>query len=152
MRALTISQPWASLIALGHKTLETRGWATKYRGPVAIHAGKGLPYSFATGQPLRIGQRFTLGPFEVERDKAGLLLRGESLSWPYRLPQGAVVATAYLAAVEPTKSDWPLSPERDYGDHSEGRYAWLLTDVEPIRQPALGVRGALGLWTWRPTS
>lgn len=38
MRALTLWQPWASLIALGAKTIETRSWSTKYRGPIAIHA------------------------------------------------------------------------------------------------------------------
>ena len=38
MKALTIWQPWASLIACGAKRYETRSWATKYRGPIAIHA------------------------------------------------------------------------------------------------------------------
>lgn len=40
MKALTIHQPWASLIAYGFKRFETRGWRTNYRGLVAIHAGK----------------------------------------------------------------------------------------------------------------
>lgn len=39
MKALTIRQPWASLIAHGVKTIETRSWRTHYRGPIAIHAG-----------------------------------------------------------------------------------------------------------------
>ena len=38
-RALTLHQPWASLIAIGAKTMETRSWSTSYRGPLAIHAG-----------------------------------------------------------------------------------------------------------------
>lgn len=37
MRILTLTQPWASLIAIGAKTLETRSWRTGYRGPLAIH-------------------------------------------------------------------------------------------------------------------
>jgi len=40
MRALTIHQPWASLIAAGLKTIETRAWATKHRGQIVIHAGQ----------------------------------------------------------------------------------------------------------------
>jgi hypothetical protein len=40
MKALTILQPWASLIACGEKQIETRSRAMKYRGPIAIHAGK----------------------------------------------------------------------------------------------------------------
>lgn len=40
MKAVTISQPFATLVALGAKTLETRSWATKHRGDLAIHAGQ----------------------------------------------------------------------------------------------------------------
>lgn len=40
MKALTIRQPWASLIAVGVKTIENRSWGTKHRGPLAIHAAK----------------------------------------------------------------------------------------------------------------
>ena len=40
MRVLTIWEPWASLIALGVKRVENRGWSTAYRGPLLIHAGK----------------------------------------------------------------------------------------------------------------
>ena len=42
MKALTIIQPWATLIASGHKMNETRSWKTNYRGEVLIHAGKNL--------------------------------------------------------------------------------------------------------------
>jgi hypothetical protein len=38
MRALSVKQPWASLIALGEKTIECRSWSTRYRGPLLIHA------------------------------------------------------------------------------------------------------------------
>ena len=38
MKAITIWQPWAEFIAAGVKHNETRSWATKYRGPIAIHA------------------------------------------------------------------------------------------------------------------
>ena len=40
MKALSIRQPWAGLILLGIKPVENRTWATKYRGPLVIHAGK----------------------------------------------------------------------------------------------------------------
>jgi hypothetical protein len=43
MKFLTIRQPWASLIAVGAKTIETRPFSTKYRGPLAIHAGLAWP-------------------------------------------------------------------------------------------------------------
>lgn len=39
LKALSIMQPWAWLIAAGHKDIENRTWRTDYRGPVLIHAG-----------------------------------------------------------------------------------------------------------------
>jgi hypothetical protein len=40
MKAITIIQPWATLLAIGEKKFETRSWGTKYRGELAIHASK----------------------------------------------------------------------------------------------------------------
>lgn len=40
MKAISLWQPWATLIATGAKQIETRSWATSYRGPIAIHAAK----------------------------------------------------------------------------------------------------------------
>lgn len=38
MKALSIRQPWAWLIAAGYKDIENRSWNTKYRGKFLIHA------------------------------------------------------------------------------------------------------------------
>lgn len=38
--AITLTEPWATLIAQGLKTEEYRTWRTHYRGPLAIHAGR----------------------------------------------------------------------------------------------------------------
>lgn len=42
MKAITIKQPFATLIAEGIKEYEFRTWKTKYRGEILIHAGKGI--------------------------------------------------------------------------------------------------------------
>ena len=42
IRAITLHQPWASAIALGMKSYETRSWDCDTPGPVAIHAGKSV--------------------------------------------------------------------------------------------------------------
>jgi hypothetical protein len=42
MKVLSLTQPWATLAAIGAKKIETRSWSTAYRGPLAIHAAKGL--------------------------------------------------------------------------------------------------------------
>lgn len=175
MKALTIRQPWASLIALGVKTIETRSW----RAPqsligqtIAIHAGKWQP------EP---GNEYGTGwwwhddcgdPIIVEQKPAH--------GWNQApAPLGAIVATATLAdclpmvdaedyeygdvtaphlAVLPSGSAawWYASDEdqigRDvsgqvpYGDFQPGRWAWMLTDVQPC--DPVPAKGKQGLWNW----
>jgi hypothetical protein len=40
MKVLSIRQPWAALIVHGMKDIENRSWATRYRGPVLVHASQ----------------------------------------------------------------------------------------------------------------
>lgn len=140
--AITIRQPYASLMALGFKQQETRSWDTKVRGPVAIHAGLAMP--------CRIGQRVEFGEFEVERDRGGLLLRSPLLSWPYRLPMGAVVGIGDLFQTRRTESleHSPSDRERALGDHTPGRWAWSITSMRPIRNP-IDAKGGQGWWKWQ---
>jgi hypothetical protein len=145
MKALTIRQPWASLIALGIKRNETRSWNTAHRGPLAIHAGSGT-----TGWGRR-GTRTQVGEYEVEQDGGGLLLRGPGLAWPYRLPLAAVIATVNVYDVKRTNSLelLPTDRERSLGDYSPGRFAWQTGSLIPLRPvPAVG---RLGLWEWTPS-
>jgi len=125
VKAISLWQPWASAIALGIKSVETRHWATRYTGPIAIHAAK----------------RWTTAEREfaaVERALGRL---------PARLPLGAIVATARLMGCRFTHDVRHQlgTIERLYGDYSDGRYAWFLTDVVALDEP-IGYRGAQGLF------
>lgn len=133
MKALTLTQPWASLVMSGDKRIETRSWSTAYRGPLAIHAAKGWDADarwFAS-------------------QVCGRILLGWDL--PEDLPRGAVLGTVELLDVQPT---WALNPserERFFGDYSPGRWGWIFGDFRNFAQPVLA-RGALGLWEWEPTA
>jgi len=48
MKAISLLQPWATLVVTGVKTIETRSWGTKYRGPILIHASQGKAGSIFT--------------------------------------------------------------------------------------------------------
>lgn len=140
MKALTLTQPWATLVALGAKRIETRTWHTKYTGPIAIHAAKGFP-KWAQETCWR-------DPFdEVLR---GLLGDG---TWkcidPKLLPTAAVIATANLDSCRSTSdvAGEISEQERAFGDYSAGRYAWSLSDVKVFYPPILA-KGAQGLWRW----
>jgi hypothetical protein len=41
MKAISVRQPWAALIALGVKDIENRAWRTSHRGPILVHASLG---------------------------------------------------------------------------------------------------------------
>jgi len=63
MKAITILEPWASLIAYGEKKIETRSWETKYRGRIVIHAGKSKKYIrgvIAKFNGIQLPDKFTL--------------------------------------------------------------------------------------------
>ena len=127
MKALTLTQPWASLVALGFKRVETRSWATRYRGPLAIHAAKGFP-AWAR-------------QFAEEERAIGRL--------PARLPFGAVICTVELIGCCPAQ-DVALEVsglERHLGDFTWGRWAWLF-EPESLRvlEEPIAAKGSLGLW------
>lgn len=100
MKAITLWQPWASLVALGVKTIETRSWSTSYRGQLFIHAAAREP----DWEEIEDGHRFgTLGDFQWARR----IKRGSTLEYyvngdgPHQLPLGVIVAVCDLVAVVP---------------------------------------------------
>lgn len=165
MKALTLTQPWATLVAIGAKKIETRGWKTDYRGPLAIHAAKGIAGMDA--------KEYAWLCMRTEPFRSALFAAGYTLA--SLLPRGVIVATCRLVSVREItpahanteyaaaltgwrwtgpgalgeEYEYQITPEeRAFGDYSPGRYAWLLADVKALASP-VPARGALGLWEWR---
>jgi len=125
-RVLTLQQPYASLIALGHKRIETRGWKTPYRGEILIHAGMVVKSMPLCREPFF---RQVLQPDD-------------------RLPLGAIIARAQLVDIKPVEELELSEQERAFGDYAPGRYGWLLEEVQPLSHPVMA-GGALGLWRFK---
>ena len=139
MNAITLWQPWATLMADGYKTIETRSWYSGKFGPMAIHAGKHWD------------------------NQTKAMCR----SWPWvealpltELPLGCVVAIGEFCACR--RVLWPEAREADrqleksmlksslseyyWGDFSEGRWLWIFRNVHAIEPvPAVGKQG---IWKW----
>ena len=124
MKALSLTQPWASLVAAGQKKIETRSWGTRYRGPLYIHAAKRFP-AYAKAFALEVYENPSVLPF---------------------IPLGAIVARCYLLDVRPAETMLSkiTALERKYGDFSPGRFAWILTNIEQLEP--LPYKGQLGLF------
>lgn len=146
MRVLSLTQPWATLVVLGEKKVETRDWATGYRGPLLIHASKSYP---------RMAKVFRNEPFVEEA-----LGRHELKVAP--LPLGAIIGAVDLVDCVPVDSEkWAAMAERVderewlWGNlepgQKPGRVAWMLTKARKLRAP-IPAQGMLGLWRWEPTA
>jgi len=125
MKAITLTQPWATLVAILVKQIETRSWRTFYRGPLAIHAGKKFSPCFDSR-----------------------ILKVLEANCIYELPTGVIVATCTLVRIIRIYPDnVPPAPEFYFGDYTAGRWAWHLSDVVALAKP-IPARGSLGLWEW----
>ena len=153
MYAITLHQPWASLIALGVKTVETRAWPAPARlvgQTVAIHAGKRVVRK--SGVTVENQMRARLGE-----------------DWHRTIPAGAVLATATLAGMARVERVDPriglavhdLSTEvgcavglgqtliNPWGDFNPGRWLWFLADVAALPNPEPAI-GHQSFWHWNP--
>lgn len=122
MKALTIWQPWASLILSGHKTVENRSWTTRHRGPLAIHAAARIPT-----------------PIDLP---IGVVLPAPLLE----LPRGVVLGTVEILDCVPL-DDWLADHPGD--PWAFGPWCWVLGSPTPFKRP-IPARGLQALWTWRP--
>jgi len=132
MKCLSLWQPWATLIAIGAKRIETRSWETPYRGPLLIHAAKrhdGDSLSLIADEPFRRA------------------LINERRSLICDLPFGAIIAIAHLdriltiggghkgAVILVESGESVSSPEREFGNYELGRFAWMLTNIRRFQHP-----------------
>ena len=166
MKAITLWQPWASLLACGAKIYETRSWKTDYRGPIAIHAAQKPAHKIFSKL--------------IEYDTAKLMLeclRPLDIWFPADLPHGCIIATADLVNcwrivnypgtnVDMAKNmnirarldvsinhpDFnkyiiPTEQEMLFGDWTTGRYAWEVKNVKILPEP-ISAKGHQRLWNW----
>lgn len=143
MKALTLTEPWATLMTFGEKNVETRSWSTKYRGLVAIHAAKAMP-QYAK-------------EFVRTREVINAFYRAESQPW-FQL--GYILCVRQLIDVVPTSEVGfhlraltryhVLPKEKIFGDYSEGRFAWIFSKHVHVFHPAIKAPEGfhLGLWNW----
>lgn len=131
--ALSLLQPWASLVVMGFKTIETRSWQTARRGPLLIHASLGRKGKILVTEP-------PFSKYITDFDA---------------LPFGAIIGQVQLDEIVPVEelfySDAKLAAltleEKAFGDYTKGRYAWVLSEPVMFDEP-IPVKGGLGLWKY----
>jgi hypothetical protein len=165
IKALTIWQPWATLIMIGAKPYEFRSWEppkSLIGERLAIHAGA-RPVKAAEVRALimalRTDDRTTIPCLHkdialpiLERVLDGLKKVPASPSAAIKLPLSHVLGTVRVG--EPKRGDLCAQEfGADAGNDSDRdgtfNWGWPMEDVQPL-VPPLPTRGAQGLWEWRP--
>lgn len=126
MKALTIKQPYATLIAEGIKEYEFRTWKTNYRGEFLVHAGK--------GKNIQYMEKFKVLDLEY--------------------PSGCIIAIASLEnCIEVTnefrnilKKKNPILYSHIINDKNWKGYAFKLTNVKKIEN--IPAQGKLSFWNY----
>jgi hypothetical protein len=151
MKAITIYQPYASLIAVGAKRYETRSWRTNYRGPVAIHAGLRLsPWEDYADHVFVDKVRAALGIVDFDSLPHGAVIAVADLTECWHICNDG--DSAFINRGEPfgeIQLEAVKNSEYLFGDFSEGRYAWELTRVKMPPEP-VPCRGRQRLWDVPP--
>lgn len=142
MKAVSLYQPYASLMAVGEKQYETRSWPTKHRGPIAIHATIGFPRWCRENC-----ERFPFDRALAEHDLDLADLVG--------LCSHIVAVVNVVDCVEthgraPTTEVGCGAYEFYFGDYSKGRWAWITSSVTRLERPVRVARGWQGIWNVQP--
>lgn len=132
MKALPLWQPWASLVAMGAKRVETRSWPA----PAAILGERVAIHACKTRDHIALCETF---PFDRHiRDAA-------------HLPLGALVGTVLVvrcSEITDASADAleeSLPEEFALGNYMSGRFAWVLRDAQPFVEP-VPFRGMQGIF------
>jgi ASCH domain. len=111
MKVLSVRQPWAWALIFGGKDIENRYWTTKYRGPIAIHASKGL-----TRKEFEIAKEYMLE----------IIPRVPNMD---ELDRGAIIGIVDLVDItQNTDSPWFEGPDI-FGKENFG---WVVTNPRPV--------------------
>lgn len=130
MKILSLIEPYATLIKNNKKVIETRSWKTNYRGELYIHASMS-----------KISKNDLNNPPLMQ------LIENENMNYGYIICKCKLVDCIYM-----TKEFINDIKENNYqeyicGDYQVGRYAWILENVKPLKQP-IKAKGRLGIWNY----
>lgn len=130
MKAISIIQPWSSLIVTGIKPIENRTWKTNLRERVYIHSSKSTPYYSVVGL-LNFEQLKDLGYQAFRKGLSGQLLNLHD--WPL----GAIIGEVNIVdCVQNHRSVWA----------EKNCWNWVLEDPVIYERPIYNVKGKLSFW------
>ncbi len=129
MKVLSLKEPYATLVKEKKKQIETRSYATHYRGELYIHASCS-----------KISQN------DSKNKELMTLVESDSLSYGFIICKCKLVDCIYMTK-EYVENMEKNDPEYLCGEYKEGRYAWILEEISPLSIP-IPAKGQLGIWNY----
>lgn len=150
MKALSIKQPWASLIAHGIKDVENRTWKTNFRGRIYIHSTKDVIY-WKNALSLNQIDQVRIENYEL---LAGIVRRNLKV-----IPTSAIIGEVDIVdCVINYDSIWAEKMKTQPCEDVEGLdiiskgqkyiYNWILANPVLYEEPILNVKGKLSFWNF----
>lgn len=125
MKAISIKQPWASLIVHGIKDIENRTWRTNFRGRVLIHAAGSH------------GRKFSVNLSDAQTRAAFATIAKETMFG--NMPFGSIIGSVEIIdCVQNHPSIWV----------EKGAYNWVLANPILYENPIENVKGKLSFWDY----
>ncbi|MEA3537655.1 MAG: hypothetical protein U9R73_00830 [Pseudomonadota bacterium] len=163
MKALTIYQPWASLVIAGAKPYEFRGWNPRERGPayaaligqrIAIHASAKVIDRRESNYLMAVLRQRDMHP---DLAAETCLIAEKALPILSRLldggglPRSCILGTGVLG--EPRNGieiaeEFGVSRANDSDRDAHANWGWPMLDIEPFETP-IPARGFQGFWNWQ---
>ena len=158
MTVISLLQPWAQLVVLGAKKIETRSWNTAFRGELLIHASLGKHYG--SGK-----DKISCRELCYRTQFSDFIDGGNGFD---KLPFGAIIGKVNMVGTFPTEMcqmpmglelrkwwnsgnlvDW-TEQEEAFGDFSHNRFGWILNDAVKFDKP-IPAKGRQGFWNYEFT-
>jgi hypothetical protein len=149
MKALTIWQPWASLIMAGFKPYEFRGWpAPQYviDQRIVIHAGTRSIKAEEIRDLISVLYR---GDFCGGLNANCITFLEDVLMQRRKLPLAAGLGTVLLGKPQKSYDLWPKEFEgfSDSDREEVSNWAWPVSEIQHF-EPVVPIRGHQGFWNW----
>lgn len=158
MKALSIKQPWASLIAHGVKDIENRTWKVNFRGKIFIHASaksagkmKDLlteeQYTFLKENGWKPGTEKPLSAIIGEVEIIDCIIGHESIWAEHQVPQPKL--EDYVSSGLPR--EWAAFNDANLAwEQTKPIYNLVLANAVLYKEPILNIKGALSFWEPKP--
>ena len=147
MKAITINQPFASLLACGVKKYVTMPWETDFRGKIAIHSGKDGLHRFNKDSSVI---KVIASQLKIDENEYGAILAVAEITECWKIIKSEEHRILLKSNNDNYRAifKWNDYLEIQLDDFSVDRYAFEFCNIQELEKPVKANGRGKGLWEW----